>query len=88
MYELVRAWFVAKGLAQPHHVGLQGAAGAGGRVVAPDPVGQLLQRHHLVGPQQQGGQQRPVFSGSYLDRQPASADLDRPENPENHLLGR
>jgi hypothetical protein len=66
--------------AEPGHVGPQRSHGGRRRPIVPQPVDQVIDRHHLAGVHDQGRQQPALLAAA--ERQPAgaAADLQRSED--------
>nr|WP_232241216.1 hypothetical protein [Kutzneria sp. 744] len=73
---------VAEGVAQAHHVRLQRGAGAVRRILAPQPVDQVVRGDGFVGAHQQHREQQLLFGRTQLDRSALVSDLKRPEHAE------
>jgi hypothetical protein len=63
---------------------LQGRRGVGRRPIAPDDVDEPVERHHLVGVDQEGGQQESLLRAAEVDPAVPVADLEWAEHLELH----
>ena len=69
---------------QPGQIAVQRLQTPLRRVLAPDPVGQLVHRHRLVRVDEQGGEYAPLPGRTQLDEPAADASLDVTEHSEPH----
>jgi hypothetical protein len=65
-------------------VGLQGVGSAVGRLAVPQELEEPVGRYHLVGVDDQRGQQQPRLAGGQVDWVACRHDLQRAENPYLH----
>ena len=71
-------------LPEPRDIGLQGAPGGVGRLVAPDVVDQGIRRDQPVGVNEQVGQYETLLRPSERNPTPPVEDLEGPEDPKLH----
>jgi hypothetical protein len=69
-------------------VGLQGVAGALGRLLAPEPVDQQVRPDDPVRPKDQVCEDRPLFRAAEGELPPVLADLERTQDQELHRRNR
>ncbi|PXX11291.1 hypothetical protein C8E89_103380 [Mycolicibacterium moriokaense] len=78
----------ASRLTQGRNVGLQGFDGRAWRIVAPDQLHQHVGGNNGTTVQPEHREDRPGFGARDRDRQAILPDLQRPQNPQLHLLKR
>jgi hypothetical protein len=84
--QVARSAVVDEDAAQPGHVSLERGPGVGGHAVVPRRTDQAVGRHHPIGVQQEGGEQRALPSRPHHHSRAVDLDEQRTEQTESQAV--